>query len=116
MSRELSAAKVAGFCPMGCGETLFTGSGGHVTCSYIECPNPCAVDELLAERETEHIVIFDEDDGFVIKHPLRERIEGNLFDCVLLGDLRSMGRPPAKPGRYRATPIGNEGKWHFADA
>lgn len=39
--------RVAGRCPMGCGETLTLGSGGHVTCSLIGCPNPTAADELL---------------------------------------------------------------------
>lgn len=39
--------KVAGRCPMGCGETLFLGTGGHVTCSLVGCPDPCAADDLL---------------------------------------------------------------------
>lgn len=39
--------KVAGKCPMGCGETLFLGDGGHVTCSFNKCPNPGMVDEML---------------------------------------------------------------------
>lgn len=49
---------VAGFCPMGCGATLFVGSGGHVTCRRISCPDPSAVDRLLDDRETEHVVEF----------------------------------------------------------
>lgn len=40
-------AKVAGRCPMGCGETLFLAVGGHVTCSYAECPRPDAAADLL---------------------------------------------------------------------
>jgi hypothetical protein len=32
---------------MGCGETLFLGAGGHVTCSYIPCPDPSATDDVL---------------------------------------------------------------------
>lgn len=39
--------EITGRCPMGCGATLFLGAGGHVTCSWIECPNPAAADELL---------------------------------------------------------------------
>lgn len=39
--------KVSGRCPMGCGETLFVGNGGHVTCSLIGCPKPWAADALL---------------------------------------------------------------------
>jgi hypothetical protein len=45
---------IAGKCPMGCGDSLFVGAGGHITCSWIECPNPSAADELgtnpLCER------------------------------------------------------------------
>lgn len=38
---------VQGHCPA-CGATsLFLGEGGHVTCSRIDCPNPCAADDLL---------------------------------------------------------------------
>lgn len=40
--------KVQGYCPMGCGATLFLGEGGHITCSWLECPRPHAADELLA--------------------------------------------------------------------
>lgn len=40
--------KVMGKCPMGClGESLFLAEGGHVTCSWIECPDPSAADRLL---------------------------------------------------------------------
>lgn len=39
--------KVQGHCPMGCGETLFLGNGGHVTCSLIGCADPTAADRLL---------------------------------------------------------------------
>lgn len=39
--------RVVGRCPMGCGETLFLGSGGYVTCSWVECPQPDAASDLL---------------------------------------------------------------------
>ena len=41
------SAKVAGYCPMGCGQTLFLGSGGYVTCSWVECPEPDVASTLL---------------------------------------------------------------------
>ncbi|HXS32224.1 MAG TPA: DUF6085 family protein [Solirubrobacterales bacterium] len=91
---------VRGHCPIGCGETLFVGGGGHVTCSYETCPRPAAVDELLAERETEHIVVFTPT-NFSIQHPLRERLDGELFDCELHAHLSNLGGPPVAPGRYR---------------
>lgn len=40
---------VAGVCPMGCGETLFLGDGGHITCSYNDCPDPTAADGMLSQ-------------------------------------------------------------------
>ncbi|MGQ4733312.1 hypothetical protein ACUN3E_37355 [Streptomyces sp. Ju416(a)] len=38
---------VQGHCPACGAASLFLGEGGHVTCARIECPNPCAADELL---------------------------------------------------------------------
>lgn len=95
------SADVAGHCPMGCGRTLFVAKGGHITCSWHDCPHPGAVDDLLADPETEHVVTFD-DKGFAIQHPLRERLDGELFDCRLHQDLRDLAGPPVRPGRYRA--------------
>lgn len=44
---------IAGRCPA-CGSdgTLFLGSGGYVTCSVGDCPNPGAAYDLLAGEET----------------------------------------------------------------
>jgi hypothetical protein len=86
---------------MGCGETLFVGGGGYITCSLIGCPKPGAVSQLLGDWETEHIVVVGEE-GFSIQHPLRERLDGELFDCGLHEHMRSLPGPPAQPGRYRA--------------
>jgi hypothetical protein len=36
------------------------------------------LEELLAE---EHHVIQFSDNGWIISHPLRERLDGSLFDC-----------------------------------
>lgn len=94
--------KVQGNCPMGCGETLFLGEEGHITCSWIKCPDPGAVDTILSTKETEHIVVIT-DTGFSVKHPLRERVEDDLFSCTLWSDLSGLSGPPAKPGRYRVT-------------
>lgn len=38
---------VQGRCPACGGASLFVGSGGYITCSRIECPEPDAVDKLL---------------------------------------------------------------------
>lgn len=38
---------VKGRCPA-CGwKSLFLGSGGYVTCSRLDCPDPCAAGDLL---------------------------------------------------------------------
>lgn len=91
---------VAGYCPMGCGQTLVLGEGGHVTCSWARCPRPAAVDELLSDRETEHIVRLDAY-TFAVEHPLRERLDGELFDCALHAAIATAEEPPEAPGRYR---------------
>lgn len=101
----MDSSWVDGYCPMGCGRTLFlslpnkAGRGG-VTCSLIGCPRPTAVDELLADRETEHIAVLDED-GHSIQHPLRERLDGELFRCELFTWLGELSGPPRELGRYR---------------
>lgn len=93
---------VEGYCPMGCGQTLVLGDRGHVACSLLGCPDPAAVDKILAEREIEHIVVFS-DVGFDAQHPLRERIDGELFDCEVAKRLRMLDEAPVAPGRYRVT-------------
>lgn len=113
---------VIGYCPMGCGQTLFLGSGGHVTCSYLECPNPASVDELLSESDTRHLVRI-EGDKFTIQHPLRERltrdggdfISGSLFACELHQRLHALDGPPAVPGYYHATIVDDKIVWEVAD-
>jgi hypothetical protein len=94
--------KVRGVCPMGCGQTLFLGESGHVTCGFVDCPNPGMADELLHDQETEHVAIFDSR-SFVLKHPLRERPD--LFKCKLHEAIRDAldGPPNGVPGRYRVT-------------
>jgi Family of unknown function (DUF6085) len=94
------SAPVAGYCPMGCGATLFLGSAGWVTCSDLECPVPDAVATLLEDPETEHIVQLGPTE-FTIKHPLRERLDDALMSCELHAWLASRSGPPVKPGRYR---------------
>lgn len=92
---------IQGWCPMGCGRTLFVGNGGYITCSYIHCPRPDAVADLLHDNEIEHIVAFSET-GFTVRHPLRERLDDALMSCFLHEEIAAMSGPPVKPGRYRA--------------
>jgi hypothetical protein len=105
--------KVAGRCPMGCGETLFLGSGGHVTCSLDRCPRPTAVDELV-HLDTEHYVVFDEA-GWTLEHPARERIDGTMHGCEMHEALRALDGAPVRHGRYRLT-RSQAGALHYAEA
>lgn len=102
--------KVRGYCPMGCGDTLFLGAGGYVTCSYINCPRPDAVADIIAECETEHIVTVYRD-TWSAKHPLRERLNNELLTCGIGDDLQSRKGPPRRPGTYRVVRDGNGWSW-----
>lgn len=103
---------IRGHCPMGCGKTLFRGQGGYVTCSWAECPNPGAASDILAESETQHIVIFGEDD-WTMQHPLRERLNGELFDCPVHRHVSELSGPPVQLGRYRVWPAENSTDEHY---
>lgn len=97
---------------MGCGETLFVGLGGHVTCGLLGCPDPTIVDDLLHDRLAgEHVVTFDES-GFSVQHPLYERGE-DLVACGLHQHVRALDGPPVAPGRYVARPI--DGRWSWSE-
>ncbi|AGT12956.1 hypothetical protein KAYACHO_52 [Mycobacterium phage KayaCho] len=90
---------VAGFCPMGCGATLTLTPDGAVTCSNTECPNPRAVRSILADPHTDHIVALSRD-GFTLQHPLRERLDGGLFQCDVHTKIAEAGRSPLEEGIY----------------
>jgi hypothetical protein len=105
MSNE-TVHKVAGFCPMGCGETLQLLPEGEITCSNDVCPSPAAVTVILEDPETEHVVeLMDASSspphgGYQMKHPLRERVGDLLLDCTLHEHVQEYGRR-LEPGRYR---------------
>ena len=101
---------VAGYCPMGCGSTLFVAAGGYVTCSYPPCPRPDAVADLLADRETGHVVRIGPDE-FTVRHPLRERLGDELMRCRLHTEIAASDGPPVVPGRYRVTQAGDRWVW-----
>lgn len=65
---------VQGRCPA-CGwQSLFLGDGGYVTCSRVECGDPCAATDLL-ERDTRQAPPAPGDG-------LRERIDAALFEFL----------------------------------
>lgn len=91
---------VTGYCPMGCGQTLYLGDGDYVTCMKLECPVPDAVSTLLDDRETEHQVRLTED-GFTIRHPLRERLGDALMKCDLDQHVRNLDPSRVVVGLWR---------------
>jgi hypothetical protein len=91
---------VQGYCPMGCGQTLKLGDYCNIYCDHDQCPDPDALDKIINDPETEHIVTFD--DHYTVVHPLRERLTG-LPNCELLTYLAGPWRPAAL-GTYRAVP------------
>lgn len=108
--------EIDGYCPMGCGQTLFVASG-HIHCSLVDCPQPTAVAEILNDRETEHLVTFSET-AFTVRHPLRERLDDALMECELHEHIASLSGPPVAPGLYRARwrgwPVGVDVVWEAA--
>ena len=99
---DLGITLVGAHGPMGCGQTLFVLTGNHIMCDNPTCPDYTAVNDILADPETEHIVTLDHDD-FAIKHPLRERIGDELLGCQLHISIAALDGPPAPPGTYRVT-------------
>lgn len=95
---------IHGFCPLGCGRTLFLNNEHQVMCGNDYCPDPLAVHDILADPETEHIVELS-DESFTIMHPIKERRDGNLFTCTCHDAFSALSAPPAPPGRYRVIPV-----------
>lgn len=105
---------VTGYCPMGCGRTLnLRERDDRIICVWPECPRPDAVHEILAVEEIDHIVVLAVED-FSMEHPLRERLDGVLFDCPLNKWLSELDGPPYSPGRYRVSWDDAEG-WCFEE-
>lgn len=103
------SAHIKGHCPA-CGtESLSLRDDGYITCGYADCTEPGAVSTLLADGEREHVVEFSET-TFTVRHPLRERLRDQLWDCKLHDHLVNLPGPPVVPGRYRAWPT-SPGKW-----
>jgi hypothetical protein len=90
---------------MGCGSSVVLVSG-RITCIGKDCSRPAAAAEILADTETEHIVVLTQHD-FTIRHPLRERLDDLLMQCLLHRYLEALSGPPFKPGRYRVTGHGD---------
>lgn len=98
---EPTFVKLNGFCPMGCGETLR--GQPNIVCSNPLCFDSGAVTAILADPETEHVVRLG-DDGWSMKHPLRERVSNTLLGCdegAWIGDHGEEMLHRLGPGRFR---------------
>lgn len=96
---------VAGFCPA-CGGVLFLDPDGCVTCDRDACADPYAAAKVLADSELDHLVKVTED-GWILRHPLVERIGDLLMTCPLNDALGAMTGCPDPPGVYVATLTGD---------
>jgi hypothetical protein len=76
-------------------------TAGEITCGVPDCPNPRSIYDVLAEEQHEHRVRFF-DGHFIVQHPLRERVEGTLFDCSINDWILLEEDLPVK-GEFRAT-------------
>lgn len=94
-----AGATVAGYCPICGSASLMLGEGGYITCTRADCPRPDAVADLLADRQTEHIV-WIRDDGYTVRHPLRERLADQLLTCKVDEYMAELPRAPLAPGKY----------------
>lgn len=112
---RLPYVRVQGKCPNGCGDTLELNQHGQVSCGHVDCPDPHAVQIILDHDEPNHIVRITED-GWIVKHPLLERVEDKLFDCAL-GKSLAMFPPPKghwRPGDYEVT-VNDDGSLYWTE-
>ncbi|AON96942.1 hypothetical protein BI081_gp165 [Mycobacterium phage Tonenili] len=100
---------VDGYCPA-CGRkslgvrTSAIREGSELRCFYPDCPDPEVVAKLLSDPEIHHVLEVKEGGRWTLQHPLRERIEGGLFDCPLAAVITrqfACFNHSFEPGRYR---------------
>jgi hypothetical protein len=90
------------YCPA-CGkQKLHLLAAGAIFCLTPGCPEPRAAQKILSDPETLDVVTFTPY-GFTVLHPLRERLEGQLFDCPVHRACGDLGGPPDGYGRYRVS-------------
>jgi hypothetical protein len=104
---EATYRAVAGVCPA-CGSQLLGISvwpknldSSRISCWNLACPDPQAVRKILSDTETDHVVRFGPK-GWLIRHPLIERLNGGLEACEATVWMQGHIPPEADtPGRYR---------------
>lgn len=123
----MSRVAIEGFCPA-CGRASLAvrvfdirTPTPRVNCEHPGCPAPDSAARILSDSEIHHIVRFDPDsETFNVKHPLRERVDGELPDCPIHsvivdmdhpteGSWRLIGHPPV----YIPGGPDQEGDWEW---
>lgn len=102
---------VQGFCPYGHGETLYLTGDGRIKCSDPDCERPFAVNQILANPETGHLVFFGGKTHWSVIHPVRENLDGSIATCTLGDYLASLNGDPMPQGQYRAILVGEQWTW-----
>lgn len=75
---------------------------GSVFCANPDCLQPDAAHRILQDPEIHHIVRFNPDDTFNVQHPLRERIDSTLLDCLVHTEVqRSSAEGAPTEGTWR---------------
>jgi hypothetical protein len=104
---------VAGRCPACRGSSLFLAGSGYVTCSRLECPHPCAADDLLhADQPEPQTSVCDRTMGPMAGgrtyrcelphgHPLPHREGGTVWQPVDLSNPTAMEPEFDDAGRRR---------------
>lgn len=102
---------VEGRCPQ-CGheELKVNAANPKVYCHNPQCTRPDAVTRLLKESDPDHVLVVKE--GFwTLKHPLRERLEGDLFGCEIANAVAALdGVEVEGDGRYHVSWEGPDNK------
>lgn len=100
--------KINGYCPMGCGETLWATLERGIICRNRDCPDATVVSKVLSDPEVGHIAQVGVA-GWTLMHPLHERLgeQPEMFTCAVAQWLRSHSEAPADAGTYRVLPDGD---------
>ena len=90
---------VTGSCPS-CGRSKVVLIDGNLQCDNPGCKEPDAVSRLLNDQEIHHTIVLEET-GFILRHPLLERVDERLMNCKVHATIANMTEAPAPPGAYR---------------
>lgn len=98
MTIRSDSLRVHGYCP-GCGQdSLYANMDGTLECIDELCPSPSAAMDILSYPNSHYHMVDVKDETFNVQHPLIERIDGALFDCMVHDKIKDS--PRQSPGTY----------------